>query len=91
MTMHQITVYTRRFCSFCTAAKSLLQSKGYDYSEVNLDEDFDLAMEIMRKSGQRTVPQIFVGEQSVGGFQELRASMTDGTFEDLIDTDESTQ
>lgn len=85
--MHQITVYTRRFCSYCTAAKSLLQSQDYDYSEVSLDEDFDLAMEIMRKSGQRTVPQIFVGETSIGGFQELRASMTDGTFADLFATD----
>ncbi len=82
--MNEVTVYTRRFCGYCTAAKSLLQSKGYDYTEVNLDEDLALAQEIMRKSGQRTVPQIFVGEHPIGGFRELYQAMNNGEFEDLV-------
>ncbi|MCI5107199.1 MAG: glutaredoxin family protein [Pseudomonadales bacterium] len=85
--MPEITVYTRRFCSYCTAAKSLLQSNGYEFVEVNLDQDPDLAVRIVEKSGQRTVPQIFVGETSVGGFQELHAAISNGDFADLAGAD----
>ncbi|MEX1198638.1 MAG: glutaredoxin domain-containing protein [Pseudohongiellaceae bacterium] len=81
--MPEITVYSRRICSFCNAAKQLLQNRGYEYHEVNLDEHPELMADIMRRSGQRTVPQIFVGEKSVGGFTELRASILSGEFEQL--------
>ena len=67
--MPEITVYTRRFCAYCTAAKSLLQSNGYEFAEVNLDQD----------------PQIFVGETSVGGFQELHAAINSGEFAELME------
>ncbi len=83
--MPEITVYTRRFCAYCTAAKSLLQSNGYEFAEVNLDQDPELALEILEKSGQRTVPQIFVGETSVGGFQELHAAINSGEFAELME------
>lgn len=81
--MSGITVYSRRICSYCTAAKQLLQSRGYEYHEVNLDEHPELMMDVMRRSGQRTVPQIFVGEKPVGGFTELRAAIQSGEFEQL--------
>jgi glutaredoxin 3 len=85
--MPEITVYTRRFCTYCTAAKSLLQSNGYEFTEVNLDQDPDLALRIVEKSGQRTVPQIFVDETSVGGFQELHAALNNGEFANLAGSD----
>lgn len=81
--MPEITVYSRRICSYCTAAKQLLQSRGYEYREVNLDAHPELMADVMKRSGQRTVPQIFVGEKSVGGFTELREAMRSGTFEQL--------
>lgn len=81
--MSEITVYTRRICSFCTAAKQLLQSRGYEYEEVNLDQHPDLIADVMQRSGQRTVPQIFVDGKSVGGFSELRAAVQSGEFEQL--------
>lgn len=80
-----ITVYTRRLCAYCTAAKQLLDTQGFDYEEINLDSDPDLALQVMQRSGQRTVPQIFVGEQSVGGFQELYQKINSGEFATLLE------
>ena len=77
--MPNIIVYTRRLCAYCTAAKQLLESRGYQYTEVNLEEHpFALTEEVMRKSGQRTVPQIFVNDQSVGGYRELSLKLSNG-------------
>ena len=75
-----ITVYTRRFCAYCTAAKQLLDTQGYEYEEISLDTEPDLAGEVMARSGQRTVPQIFVDDHSVGGFQELHQAVSSGEF-----------
>lgn len=79
--MPEIVVYTRRLCAYCTAAKQLLQSRGYSYREVNLDDEpFELTQEVMQRSGQRTVPQIFVDDRSIGGYRELAAAVAQGTF-----------
>lgn len=82
--MSSITVYTSPFCAYCSAAKHLLSSRGYDFVEINLRDDPALMQEVMKKSGQRTVPQIFIGSHSVGGYQELLASATSGELEQLI-------
>ncbi len=82
--MADIIVYTKNLCSFCSAAKQLLKSKNYQYREVNMEGDQALMMDIMRKSGQRTVPQIFVGDVSVGGYRELTAAMASGDFANLV-------
>jgi glutaredoxin 3 len=79
-----ITIYTKRMCAYCTAAKQLLETQGYQYDEIALDTDFELAREVMKRSGQRTVPQIFVGEHSVGGYQELHQQVSSGEFATLV-------
>ncbi|MBT5719035.1 MAG: glutaredoxin, partial [Gammaproteobacteria bacterium] len=56
------------------------------YEEINMAGDQELMLEIMKKSGQRTVPQIFVGERSIGGYQELLASTASGEFDALVAT-----
>tara|TARA_B100000579_G_C22231813_1_gene576455 strand:+ start:213 stop:473 length:261 start_codon:yes stop_codon:yes gene_type:complete len=83
--MQEIKVYTSSPCSFCSAAKQLLDSRGYKYQEISLQGNQDLMIEIMQKSGQRTVPQIFVGENSVGGFQELAAAIANDEFSKLVE------
>ena len=83
--MREIKVYTSSPCSFCSAAKQLLESRGYEYTEISLQGNQELMMEVMQKSGQRTVPQIFVGEHSVGGYQELLASITSDEFSKLVE------
>jgi glutaredoxin 3 len=51
----------------------LLKDKGISFEEIDVTRDQALRREIMQRSGQRTVPQIFIGEESIGGFTELRA------------------
>lgn len=82
--MSAITVYTSTYCSYCSAAKQLLSSRGYEFEEINMQGNETLMREVMRKSGQRTVPQIFVGEESVGGYRELLAASINGELEVLV-------
>ena len=82
--MNKIKIYTSNYCAYCSAAKHLLESKDYDFEEINMEGNQELMIEIMQKSGQRTVPQIFVGEKSIGGYQELLASTASGEFDSLL-------
>lgn len=70
---HNIIVYTSDFCGFCTAAKSLLTAKGLQFEEINVSRDLEKRQEMMDRSGRRTVPQIFFGDQHIGGFTDLDA------------------
>jgi len=69
--MNTVTVLTSPTCSYCHAAKSLLKQQGVDYQEVDLFKNEKLGQELLIKSGQRTVPQIFINEKPIGGFTEL--------------------
>lgn len=71
--MKKITVYTTTWCSFCNAAKALLKQRSVAYEEVSvLDSDDNTWDQLYEKSGMRTVPQIFVDGEILGGYQELR-------------------
>lgn len=71
--MPNITIYTTRICPYCIMAKRLLDRKGVAYTEINVDEKPGLREEMMAKTQRRTVPQIYIGELHVGGFDELYA------------------
>ena len=71
--MPEILIYTTKFCPYCTMAKRLLDKKGSPYKEISVDAQPDLRSELMQKTKQRTVPQIFIGDFHVGGFDELYA------------------
>lgn len=81
--MADITLYSKNFCGYCTAAKDLLSNKGYTFREINLEGDLPAIQDVMRRSGQRTLPQIFVGDIPVGGYRELVAKLSNGEFETL--------
>jgi len=66
-----VKIFTTRFCPYCVAARRLLEQLGIDFEDVAVDGDAAMRGEIMQASGQRTVPQIWVGEQHVGGYTEL--------------------
>jgi len=69
--MNQIKVYTRKRCPYCTSAKIWLKQKDYQFEEISLD-DKDVLQEFRNNNPDlRTVPQIFVGNESIGGFSEL--------------------
>lgn len=82
--MATVTLYTTAICPFCVNAKQLLRGKGVDYEEVRVDRDSALREKMMADSGQRTVPQIWVGETHVGGFTELRALDKSGELDRLL-------
>lgn len=84
MTTPSILIYATQSCPFCVAARSLLQSKGVDWMEILIDIEPDKRSEMMAKSGRHTVPQIFIGEQHVGGFDDLNALDRAGKLDPLL-------
>lgn len=71
--MPEILIYTANLCPYCTMAKRLLDKKGASYSEINVDSKPGLREEMMQKTRRRTVPQIYIGDQHIGGFDDLYA------------------
>ncbi len=68
--MPAVSIYTTRFCPYCVQAKRLLGSKGVQYDEIAVDGDSALRQKMMTLSGRHTVPQIWVGQTHVGGFED---------------------
>jgi glutaredoxin 3 len=79
-----IKLYTTDPCGFCRSAKSLLESRGVSYEEVNLAKDPDGRAELVALTGQMTFPQILIGERSIGGFRELLEADREGILEELL-------
>ncbi|NOQ13487.1 MAG: glutaredoxin 3 [Methyloprofundus sp.] len=79
--MHTVTVLTSPTCSYCHAAKNLLQQQGIDYQEVDLLQGGEQAQQLLIQSGQRTVPQIFINEKPIGGFTELSGIIANNEFD----------
>lgn len=71
--MPEIIIYTGRLCPYCTMAKKLFDRKGANYTEIDVDSEPGLRQELMTKTKRRTVPQIFIGERHIGGFDDLHA------------------
>lgn len=82
--MPPVIVYSTRICPYCMMAKRLLASKGVSYQEVMIDSDDARRVEMMQRSGRRTVPQIFIGERHVGGFDDLAALDRAGQLDPLL-------
>jgi glutaredoxin 3 len=81
---NKITLYTTDPCGFCRSAKSLLESRGVAYDEINLARDPDGRAELVALTGQMTFPQVVVGERALGGFRELLEADREGILEDLL-------
>jgi len=83
--MQPVTLYTTPFCGYCAAAKRLLAGKGVAYTEIDVSRDPARRSEMIQRSrGGRTVPQIFVGETHVGGFDEMSALDRAGRLDPLL-------
>jgi len=74
----KIEVYSTGYCPYCVRAKTLLEDKGLEYTEINLDGKAAELMALKEKTGQRTVPQIFIDDEFIGGFTELSQLNSDG-------------
>ncbi|MDP3526638.1 MAG: glutaredoxin 3 [Hoeflea sp.] len=83
--MADVTLYTRQFCGFCTAAKRLLDGKGVGYTEHDATFSPDLRQEMIAKAnGRTTFPQIFIGGVHVGGCDELHALDRAGKLDPML-------
>jgi glutaredoxin 3 len=69
----EVTVYTTRICPYCFAAKRLLGERGIAYREIDVTGDDDKRAWLVQATKRRTVPQIFIGDAPIGGFDELAA------------------
>lgn len=79
-----IEIYTTQYCGFCVRAKQLLASKGLDYTEFSVDGDRAARQELAQRSGQHTVPQIWIGETHIGGCDDLFACERSGRLDALL-------
>ena len=80
---NNIVIYSTLICPYCIAAKRLLKSKDLDYQEIRVDKDRQQRQIMMDKSGRTSVPQIFINNQHIGGFDDLNAINRSGKL-DLI-------
>lgn len=84
MSSDSVVMYSSRFCPFCVRAKALLNSKGVQFEEILVDGAPDLRREMMEKSGRHTVPQIWVGDEHVGGCDDLFALDRANKLDELL-------
>ena len=79
-----VTVYGDRTCAYCGAARMLLTKKAIEFDDIVITDDPERREEMRTKSGRRTVPQIFIGDAPIGGFDELCALDKSGELDKLL-------
>jgi len=84
--MAAIEIYSRGTCPYCVAAKRLLASKGQSWTEVDIAALPERRREMIERSGRNTVPQIWIGDRHVGGFDDLAALDQAGELDPLLGT-----
>lgn len=81
----EVLMYSTTFCPYCERARALLKRKGVAFTEIKVDDDPSQREVMLRRSGgRRTVPQIFVGERHVGGFDDMHALDRAGELDPLL-------
>jgi glutaredoxin 3 len=69
----KVTIYTWTVCPYCVRAKDLLKRKGVSYEEINLDNKDEELTQLRKRTGFKTIPQIFIGDEFIGGYSDLAA------------------
>ena len=83
--MSEVVMYCTRFCPYCISADRLLNSKGVPVSKIGVDADPEMWRKMEKISGRRTVPQIFIGDYHVGGYDDLAALDRAGELDPLLE------
>ena len=79
-----VVMYSTEQCSFCLAARMLLKKKGVPFEDILVSENAELRATMEQRSGRRTVPQIFIDDEPIGGFDELYALEQQGELDKLL-------
>ena len=82
--MSKVLIYTTAICPYCIRAKQLLQRKGVEFEEIRIDSDYEQMQIMMERSRRHTVPQIFIDDYHVGGFDEIAALDARGELDSLL-------
>ncbi len=82
--MPKVIIYTKSYCGFCHRAKNLLQTKSVPFDEIDVTSDSAKEQEMQKLSGQDTVPQIWIGEQHIGGCDDLHTLESRGELDALL-------
>ncbi len=83
--MAHVVMYTSAYCPYCANAERLLMSKGIkEIEKIRIDVEPDKRLEMMEKTGRRTVPQIYINDKHIGGFDDLRALDLAGGLDPLL-------
>ena len=77
-------IYTTTYCPYCYAAKSLLDSKGVKYREIDVTKDPAMKRQVMEEMGWRTVPIILINDRLVGGFDDLRTLEREKKLDEML-------
>jgi len=83
--MPEVIMYCTRFCPYCISADRLLVHKGVTIKKIPVDNDRDMWQKMQQLSGRRTVPQIFIGDTHVGGYDDLAAMERRGELDALLE------
>jgi glutaredoxin 3 len=84
--MSKVLMYTTAICPYCVAAKNFLKSRGASYSEIRIDLDAAARSEMMEKTKRTSVPQIFIGDTHVGGYDDMVALDRAGGLKPLLES-----
>ena len=82
--MAVVKVYTTRVCPYCVAAKRLLGARGIFYEEIDVTGDDEMRAWLVEQTGRRTVPQIFIGGEAIGGYDDLASLDRLGRLTDML-------
>lgn len=81
---NSVTLYTTRYCPYCIRARGLLDSKGVEYKDIAVDGSPQLRREMSERSGRTSVPQIWIGERHIGGYDDMALLESQGRLDELL-------
>jgi glutaredoxin 3 len=84
-TMKVIKIYTTQYCGYCARAKELLRTKGLSFQEIDVTENDEMRTKLVQMTGgRRTVPQVFIGSDAIGGYADLARMDNEGKLEAIL-------
>jgi len=82
--MSDVKIYVTEYCGYCKMAERLLTEMNIEYEEIDVTHDAEQRMELVERTGKRTVPQIFIHDQPIGGFTDLKALKDSGKLAEMF-------